>query len=129
MAAAQDMGRTVGNHDQVALRQVHGDRHPRDTHQRLAPMGKVETRHVAEGGHADAPGLREARAEIERTTERKAGEDVAEQVQHGEELISNIRCVQHVGRSGMNSELSGIQTPDLLGQIGGVETTNLETLP
>ncbi|MFT6660836.1 MAG: hypothetical protein ACJA0K_000818 [Maricaulis maris] len=29
----------------------------------------------------------------------------------------------------MNSGLSGIQTPDDLGQIGDIQTTNPETLP
>jgi hypothetical protein len=109
------MGRSLQNHDQVALCKVRGDRHPRNTHQCLATMGKVETRHVAESGQAHVTRLRKARAEIERTTERKASEDVAEQVQRGEVSISNFMLVQLIGRSRRNSGLPGIQTTDHLG--------------
>ena len=99
-------------------------RHP---HQRLAAMGEMEPRHVAKSRHAQAPRLGKARAEVERAAKRQAGEDVAQEVQHAGQFISNISVVQNAGRSSMKPELSGIQATQPMPDFGGVEINNLET--
>ena len=76
------MSCSVRDHDQVALRQMHRHSQPVDPDKRLAAVCEVESRHVTEGRDPDSPWLCEARPEVERTTQREAGQDVAKQVQH-----------------------------------------------